>query len=151
MDINHKIGIKKSPEEVFKILGTVEGISKWWTRDTTGDNHKGGKIHFSFQKRLDKSYDVLAEIKELDSPKKVCWKIVEGPQEWLGTEILFNLIPSEEETIIHFSHKNWTSSTDFMAQCNTKWAVFLLSLKDLLETGRGHPFPEDVRIGHFGA
>lgn len=29
--------------------------------------------------------------------------------------------------------------------------VFLLSLKDLIETDQGHPFPDDVRIGHSGA
>lgn len=151
MDINHKVGIKESSQKVFEALSTVEGVSQWWTRDTAGDNHKGGKIHFSFQKRLDKSFDVVAEVKELDPHKKVCWRILEGPEEWVGTEISFDLIPSNEETLIRFSHRNWSSSTDFMAQCNTKWAVFLLSLKDLLETGKGHPFPDDVRIGHFGA
>jgi len=55
---------------------------------------------------LDKSFDVIAEIKELSLSKRVCWKILEGPKEWLGTEISFDLIPSEEETIIHFSHNN---------------------------------------------
>lgn len=78
MDINHKIGIKESSEKIFEALSTSEGVSQWWTRDTGGDSHKGGKIHFSFQKRLDKSFDVLAEIKELDSPKRVCWKNIGG-------------------------------------------------------------------------
>ncbi len=151
MDIKHKVGIKESSKKVFEALSTVEGISQWWTRDTRGDNHEGGKIYFSFQKRLDKSFDVVAEIKELSPSKRICWKILEGPKEWLETEISFDLIPSEEETTVHFSHQNWSVLTDFMAQCNTKWAVFLLSLKSLLETGKGSPFPDDVRIGHFGA
>ena len=30
---------------MFETLGPVEEISKWWTWDTIGDNHKGGKIY----------------------------------------------------------------------------------------------------------
>jgi hypothetical protein len=33
-----------------------------------------------------------------------------------------------------------------MHHCSTKWAVFLLSLKALLETGAGSPFPHDTQI-----
>ena len=76
MDIKRKVGIKESSKKVFEALSTVEGLSQWWTRDTRGDNHKGGKIHFSFQKRLDKSFDVVAEIKELSPSKGNRWKIL---------------------------------------------------------------------------
>jgi hypothetical protein len=33
-----------------------------------------------------------------------------------------------------------------MAHCSARWAYFLLSLKSYLETGRGTPFPEDLRF-----
>ncbi len=33
-----------------------------------------------------------------------------------------------------------------MAHCSARWAYFLLSLKSLLETGKGTPFPEDLRF-----
>jgi hypothetical protein len=36
-----------------------------------------------------------------------------------------------------------------MDHCSTKWATFLLSLKSLVETGRGAPAPNDVRIGDW--
>ncbi len=31
-----------------------------------------------------------------------------------------------------------------------KWATFLLSLKDYVETGRGRPFPNDLKIEATG-
>ena len=31
---------------------------------------------------------------------------------------------------------------------NLKWAVFLMSLKDVIETGTGNPFPNDIHIDH---
>jgi hypothetical protein len=33
-----------------------------------------------------------------------------------------------------------------MHHCSTKWAVFLLSLKALLETGKGAPWPTEVKL-----
>jgi hypothetical protein len=38
---------------------------------------------------------------------------------------------------------------EFMLHCSTKWAVFLMSLKSLLETGTGAPDPRDVKIDNW--
>lgn len=32
-----------------------------------------------------------------------------------------------------------------MSHCNTKWAVFLMSLKSLIETGKEQPSPDDLK------
>jgi hypothetical protein len=70
------------------------------------------------------------------------------PEAWMGTEILFQLRQESDQTFVRFTHANWKQPTDFMAHCSTKWAVFLLSLKGVLETGKGKPFPDDVQIDH---
>ena len=36
--------------------------------------------------------------------------------------------------------------SEFMAHCSARWAYFLLSLKSLVETGKGTPFPEDLKF-----
>ena len=33
--------------------------------------------------------------------------------------------------------RHWREDGEFRAHCSTKWASFLLSLRDLVETGRG--------------
>jgi hypothetical protein len=33
-----------------------------------------------------------------------------------------------------------------MHHCGTKWAVFLLSLKSLLETGNSAPYPNEIKL-----
>jgi hypothetical protein len=33
-----------------------------------------------------------------------------------------------------------------MHRCSTEWGAFLMSLKSLLETGKGAPDPSDVKI-----
>ena len=37
----------------------------------------------------------------------------------------------------------------FMHHCTTKWGTFLLSLKQLLESGTGAPEPRDVQISDW--
>jgi hypothetical protein len=76
----------------------------------------------------------------------VMWKCVKGPEEWVGTEITFKLLHRQGQTFVVFSHANWREPVEFMHHCSTKWATFLLSLKALLETGKGRPAPDDVHV-----
>ena len=52
-------------------------------------------------------------------------------------------------TIVMFGHRKWRDEVEFTAHCSTKWATFLLSLRDLVETGKGKPAPQDMRISNW--
>ena len=52
----------------------------------------------------------------------------------------------EKQTIVNFSHYNWTRTDEFLAHCSTKWGVFMMSIKSCIETGKGQPYPRDVHI-----
>lgn len=71
------------------------------------------------------------------------------PKDWMDTDIVFRLDQDGEQTLVHFTHGNWCEASSFMAHCSMKWAVFLLSLKDVVETGKGKPYPDDVHIDHY--
>ena len=79
----------------------------------------------------------------------VRWEVVEGPEEWVGTQIGFELSEENGYTIVMFSHTGWREVVPFMYHCSTKWATFLMSLKQLVETGTGEPAPGDVRISNW--
>ena len=53
------------------------------------------------------------------------------------------------QTVIVFGHRNWREAVEFMAHCSMKWATFLLSLRELVETGRGKPSPDDLKIDNW--
>lgn len=92
---------------------------------------------------------VLFRVEELRVNKHVRWRhsgII--PEAWCDTEIAFDLEKTVHQVYVNFSHQNWKESSKFMAHCSTKWAVFLLSLKDAIEKNCGHPFPDDVHIDH---
>lgn len=143
-DILHRVGIQAPPDKVFAALSTLEGLSHWWITGTTGDPRVGGTIHF----RPDGGgFDM--KILESKPSELVKWKCTGGPDEWIGTELGFQLQKKEGQTFVLFRHANWREPVEFMHHCSTKWATFLLSLKDWVERGEGRPFPYDVKI-HAG-
>ncbi|WP_042429001.1 SRPBCC family protein [Streptacidiphilus anmyonensis] len=144
VDILHRIGVTTSPEQVYAALTTVEGLAGWWTEDTDGDGDVGGVLRFRFEPG---GFDMSV----LDArPKEfVLWEVVDGPAEWIGTRVRFDLSEADGFTIVRFRHEGWREPVEFMYHCSTKWATFLLSLKKLLETGEGDPAPRDLRISDW--
>jgi uncharacterized protein YndB with AHSA1/START domain len=156
VDIIHRIGIKASPTKVYAALSTVDGVAGWWTKETTGESKVGGVIAVRFlgdgvdgrgpvteRGRMD------LEVIRLDPGKEVCWRVMAGPQEWIGTDVTFSLSQADEQTVIVFGHRNWREAVEFTAHCSMKWATFLLSLREFVETGRGRPSPEDLKIDNW--
>jgi hypothetical protein len=142
VDILHKVGVKSSSlDDAYQALTTIKGLSGWWTSDTRGESKAGGIIQFRFGAG---GFDM--KVLELDSARRVEWLVVDGPQEWLGTKVIFELRQEADWTIILFKHQGWKESVEFMHHCSTKWAVFLLSLKSLLETGKGSPAPNEIKL-----
>ncbi len=77
------------------------------------------------------------------------WEVVDGPEEWIGTTVRWELKREDDYTVILFKHQDWKEPVEFMHHCSTKWAVFLMSLKSLLETGKGIPDPGDIKIDNW--
>ena len=65
------------------------------------------------------------------------------------TTIDWRLSRNDGFTIVRFTHAGWAEPVEFLSHCSTKWAVFLLSLKALVETGEGSPSPNDVAISDW--
>ena len=139
-DILHRVGIAAPPERVFGALSTIDGLSGWWVRDTKGDAGPGGTIDFGFCEM---------KVVEQKPGELIRWKCARGPVEWVGTTVAFHLVPKDDQTFVLFTHAGWKEPVEFMHHCSTKWATFLLSLRDLLERADGHPAPHDVKI-HVG-
>ena len=47
-EINHRVGIKASPEKIYKALTTNNGLAQWWTNDISGTGEVGSIIEFRF-------------------------------------------------------------------------------------------------------
>lgn len=150
MDIVHRIGIQASPAQVYAALASIDGLAAWWTTRTSGQAEPGGHIHFKFDDPAGNEIGGFAmQVLEQTPAQRVRWRVQDGPPEWVGTEVDFTLTQDGGWTIVRFGHRHWRDDGEFRAHCSTKWASFLLSLRDLVETGRGRPAPHDVKIGNW--
>jgi len=145
VDILHRVGIESTaPDEVYAALTTIDGLSGWWTEDTEGETSVGGILRFRFDVG---GFDM--RVLELVPDKRVLWEVTDGPEEWIGTTVSWDLEQEGEYTVVLFAHEGWREPVEFMHHCSTKWAIFLMSLKSLVETGKGAAAPHDVRISNW--
>lgn len=142
VDILHRIGVEHAtPDRVYEALTTVDGLSGWWTETTTGSTAVGDVIEFRFPPG---GFDM--EVVEAVPSSRVAWRVVDGPDEWVGTTIDWELRQDGDWTIVLFRHEGWREPVEFMHHCSTKWATYLMSLKALVESGVGAPAPRDVHV-----
>ena len=116
-EIRHRVGIRGCARDIYPLLTTDEGLSKWWTSGTSGAGDVGSVIAFRFG-----GGGPDFAVTELVPEHKVVWRHSgEMPPDWIGSEISFELEETETQTFVNFRHYNWTRSSDFLAHCSTKW------------------------------
>ena len=129
-------------ERVYQDLTTKDGFARWWTR-ADGEEGTGGKLEFFFG---EPEPGLIAEVTEQTPHSHVVLHCIQGPAEWVGTKVNWDIRQEGDWTIVLFKHQGWKEPVEFMHHCSTKWGVFLLSLKSLLETGKGAPAPHDLKL-----
>ncbi len=105
VDILHRVGITASQDAVYEALTTTEGLTGWWTSDVRGDGDAGGVVQFRF--RFDDSPDPDGfdmSVLEAKPAERVLWEVVDGPGEWIGTQVSWDLRTEGDYTIIMFAH-----------------------------------------------
>ena len=143
-EIRHRVVIYAPLKKAYDAIATNDGISEWWTRDgVRGESSEGSNIEFYFGSPEPAA---VMEVTQLSAEGHVSWTCVEGADEWVGTKLSFDLIEKDDQTVVLFTHAGWREPSEFMAHCSARWAYFLLSLKSLVETGKGTPFPEDLKF-----
>lgn len=140
-DILHEIHIKAPAETVYRALATVPGLAGWWTATTSGHSEPGGTLEFRFGQHA-----IEMRVDALEPGQRVAWACTRDASDWLGTKLTFDLTEADGRTTLVFGHRAWKQANAYFAHCSMKWATFLLSLRDYVETGAGRPFPHDLRI-----
>jgi hypothetical protein len=118
-DIFHCLRMSASPADVLRAVTEDELLRPWWGSDNANDN--------------DLSVRSL-EIADGIDGAGVAWRCVDGPPEWIGTDIVFAFAQEGRETVVRFAHRNWRETNDAFARCTTKWGRILMALKSRVET-----------------
>lgn len=133
-DIRHNVVIKATPEKIYEAITTQEGLANWWCKQTTAKPEVGFVNTFTFG-----TFRNEMKVIVLDRNKKVEWQCVNSIEEWIDTNISFDLQEKEGRTLLRFAHSCWRAVTDTFAVCNYDWGRFIASLKSFCETGTGTP------------
>jgi len=133
-DIRHTLTIKAAPAKVYEAVTTQAGLSGWWAKQTVAKPEVDFVNVFTFGTSPNGFKVTL-----LSTNKRVEWQCINSIEEWMGTNVIFDLEEKDGNTVLRFAHGNWKSITDMYARCNYDWARFLRSLKLLCETGTGEP------------
>ncbi len=143
--IRHRVGIKTSIDNAYEAVFTPEKLQGWWATAARGSTELGSQIELEFP-----GYPSFRwEIAEKSNNERVVLKWVSGPDPWRGSELQFEFVQSDIQVFVTLTHKTTddTPPEAFQYFC-TKWPLFLVSLKEFLETGSGRPYPNDIRIQH---
>ena len=150
VDIIHRVGMQAPASKVYAALATVEGVAAWWTEETNGTSKVGETFNTRFKNPAGEEVgNMTFKVTALQPDRQVRWHVTDGPPEWIGTDVNFDLHREGDFTIVRFGHRHWREEIEFMSHCSMKWAVFMLSLKEFVETGKGRPAPADLKIDNW--
>jgi len=134
--------IAAAPGSVWGALTKSDEIVCWWANEARVQPEVGSLDEFRFRAPA----GVLQfEVAELDRDKKVRWISRQGPPQWAGTSVTWQLEPVHNGTRLLFTHDGFAQVDEAYEQTRGNWNYFLDSLKSYLETGKGTPgFPAFV-------
>jgi uncharacterized protein YndB with AHSA1/START domain len=128
--------IAATPQSVFNALTRQDKIVCWWTDEARVKPEVGSLGEFRFRPPA----GVLQfEVTGLDADKKVSWLSRQGPPQWKGTSVTWQLTPVHNGTRVLFTHDGFAQVDEVYKRTRGNWAYFLDSLKSYLETGKGTP------------
>jgi len=142
-EIWHEILINASPSCLYQAVTDVKKLSHWWTTDTRGESTVGKMLEFWFSGFRAAEMQVTM----LKSDELVQWHVTDmSSPDWSNTKIEFKIFDDQGKTFLHFRHSEWREDAKSFPHCSLGWAIFLLSLKEFVETGKGRPYPYDMPV-----
>jgi len=103
-DILHRVGISAPAENVFRALSEEKGLAGWWTVNVRAEPKVGSVAQFRFDEHGFNDMKIV----ELVPNRLVRWKCVDGADEWIGTEVSFDLNEKTKgSTTVLFAQRGW--------------------------------------------
>lgn len=133
--------VDNSPEEVFKAINNVRG---WWSGEVHG---KTDRLGAEFTYRYKNMHKSTQKVTEFVTGKKVVWHVtnaeltfVKDKEEWIGTDIVFEIAREGNKTELRFTHVGLVPSFECYGGCSGAWGALVgTNLRNLIATGKNQP------------
>ncbi|NMH86603.1 hypothetical protein [Flavivirga algicola] len=126
-DYSKELQVNASPNVIFKAI-TYE-IDKWWTIHSNIANKLNSKLTVRFGETTIKELLVT----KLEKDKSLIWKVTKAyidieeltiKDEWVETEIKWEITPAKQGSYIHFIHLGLTPEFQCYDACEGGWNFF---------------------------
>lgn len=138
-EFHYTILIAKPAAEVWSALTVKKTIDQYYMAPVhTLELKKGGRISYGGEKEF-----IFGTITEIEEPKKLVHTFEFGRLEMPETRVSYEIQPMGEEMCsLTISHTGFEAEDQAFADITGGWPVIASSLKTLLETGKGMPWPK---------
>jgi len=138
--------VEQTPEDAFAAITNVRG---WWSGEIDGRTDALGE---EFTYRYQDVHYSKQRITEFVPGTKVVWHILDAflnftkdPDEWIGTEVTFEVARKGEHTEVSFSHLGLVPEFECFDKCSSAWGYYInTSLGKLIISGQGAPNPKET-------
>lgn len=139
--------VDQTPEEAFAAVTDVRG---WWSGEIDGRTDQLGE---EFSYRYEDVHYSKQRITEFVPGQRVVWSVLdahlsftEDPDEWIGTEITFEVSRKGDRTEVRFSHVGLVPEVECFDKCTSAWSFYINnSLRRLITSGCGQPNEKEER------
>lgn len=136
--------VDRTPEAAFAAITDVRG---WWSGQIDGCTDRLGE---EFTYRYEDVHYSKQRITELVQGKRVVWHVVdaylnftEDSDEWIGTDITFEVSRKGGQTEVRFSHVGLVPAVECFDTCSNAWGFYInTSLRNLIVSGHGQSNPK---------
>lgn len=134
-DCLHQITIDCDDRTLYRALTTSEGVTNWWTGHCDLAKQEGDSSHFDW--KVGSPDKLIMRSQKLLPNKRVFLVCTHGPDEWIGTELWWEINPIHNQKCeLQFKHMNWHRDDGAFAECNSTWGQLMLRLKTYCEASR---------------
>jgi hypothetical protein len=135
----------RTAEEAFAAITNVRG---WWSGEIEGRTDEPGA---TFTYRYTDIHRSTQQITELVPGRRVAWHVtdsylgfVEDKAEWTGTDITFDVTPTDSGSEVRFTHVGLAPDVECFDSCSNAWGFYITgSLRNLIANGQGEPNPQE--------
>ncbi|MEO6606020.1 MAG: SRPBCC domain-containing protein [Aeromicrobium sp.] len=135
--------VEQSPDEVF---AAIVDVGAWWTGEIDGN---ADELDAEFTYRHPPQHYSRQRVATLEPGVGVTWQVTDShlafvsePSEWTGSEIVFDIVPTDDGTELRFTHVGLLPDVECYGACSTGWQHYISgSLHSLITTGAGLPDP----------
>ena len=144
-DLTIAFTVEQSPKEAFV---AITAVRDWWSGEIDGSTDQLGAV---FTYRYKDVHRSTQRITELIPGRRVTWHIedsylsfVRDKTEWNGTDVIFELTPTDAGTKIRFTHAGLAPAVECFDNCSSAWQFYIgSSLRNLITKRQGQPNPRE--------